>query len=476
MASSIAASYDVAILGAGPGGLFAANEILNGSDNISLILIDKGSSIEERICPAISGKCTDCAICGLILGAGGAGLFSDGKLIWDIFSGSDLEEIISEDDKKGIELQIRDTIEKFAQSYIYKGSIYNFEHRSDNLVFKPFAVLHLGSENLRKFISNYLRHLEQSSADILFKKQALNIIRDNSGWLIELSDENSNTIKIKCRYLIAAVGKEGNFWLTSLVEKLGGDSEIRNTFVGIRMEIDNNAALPFYNISFNPKFSKNFANAKIKTHCFCRHGQVLLLKYFGLPVVGGHTPYIEIDNVYDPKLYPNSNFAILYRNKSLCTKDSAFEIMQKINKITQGNLLVQRLGDYLEDKPTDAEKLLCNAITPSNSNIIPGRISEELMPGFRDIFISFLDDLSLISPNILNPDNLLYAPAIEWWMNKINIDENMEVKGLSDLFAVGDGSGWTQGIVQSAAMGILAANAILEKESAYEGSKIICQP
>lgn len=475
MAGNTEAFYDVVILGAGPGGLFAANEILNRSDNLSLILIDKGSSIEERVCPAINSKCTNCTICGLILGAGGSGLFSDGKLIWDIFSGSDLEEIISENDKKSLELRIRETIEKFAQGYIYKGSTYNFKHKKIDFQFKPFAVLHLGSGNLRKFISNYLYHLEQCGADIAFNTQALNIIHDNSGWLIELSDKDLNTLRMKCRYLIAAVGKEGNFWLSSLVEKLGGNSEIRNTFVGVRIEIDNNTALPFYDISFNPKFSKNFADAKIKTHCFCRHGQVLLLKYFGLPLVGGHTPYIEIDKGYDPELFPNSNFAILYRNKSICTRDNSLKIMQEINKITQGNLLVQRLGDYLEDKPTDAEKLSSNTIIPSNSNIVPGRISEELMPGFREILISFLNNLSSISPNILNPDNLLYAPAIEWWMNKININVNMEVKGLSGLFAVGDGSGWTQGIVQSAAMGILAADAILKRESAYEGSKIICQ-
>ena len=191
--------------------------------------------------------------------------------------------------------------------------------------------------------------------------------------------------------MIVSVGKEGNFWLSSRVKELGGNVEDNNTYMGIRLEINNSTAEPLYELSLDPKIYRSRENIKIKTHCFCRHGQILLLKYFGLPLVGGHTPFIEIDKNYSATKFPNSNFAILYRDDNICTWERAIECMEKINEITGGKLLVQRLGDYLNDTPTTPQKLNDNSIKPSNLNIIPGHISEEILPGFKDNFLLFLE-------------------------------------------------------------------------------------
>jgi len=49
-------------------------------------------------------------------------------------------------------------------------------------------------------------------------------------------------------------------------------------------------------------------------------------------------------------------------------------------------------------------------------------------------------------------------------MEKIEINKHMEVDNLSNLYAIGDGSGLTQGIVQSAATGIIAADDVSMKK------------
>ena len=74
--------YNVAIIGAGPAGIFAALEIMNLKPDWKVVLIDKGSKIEKRKCPIREGspKCVNCKRCGLLCGWGGAGAFSDGKL------------------------------------------------------------------------------------------------------------------------------------------------------------------------------------------------------------------------------------------------------------------------------------------------------------------------------------------------------------------------------------------------------------
>ena len=72
--------YDVAIVGAGPAGIFASLELCDAG--IDVLLLDKGSSINARICPIQKqgSHCVLCSPCHLVSGFGGAGAFSDGKL------------------------------------------------------------------------------------------------------------------------------------------------------------------------------------------------------------------------------------------------------------------------------------------------------------------------------------------------------------------------------------------------------------
>jgi uncharacterized FAD-dependent dehydrogenase len=379
-----------------------------------------------------------------------------------------LKEIISFDKKEDIENRIRTVIEKFISEYVYKKPSLSKDVVSclekQKLEFNPYPVIHLGSNNLRVLTRQLISYLQRRNVKFLFNTKVENIEYSFSSnqWIIKVVRGGSSQI-INSRYLIVSVGKEGNFWFSSLVEKLGGKAEDNSTYMGVRMEISNHTAKNFYRLSFDPKFSLCDRDIKIKTHCFCRHGQVFLLKYFGLPLAGGHTPYIEIDEQYASEKFPNSNFAILYRDKFICTREKALIAMKRVNEITGGTLLLQRLEDFLKNIPTTKQKLDANSIKPSISNVIHGEIPDDLLPEFRKVFISFLERLASCVPGIMNPDNLLYFPAIEWWMRKIEVHENMEVANLPNLYAIGDGSGWTQGIVQSAATGIIAGNDIANK-------------
>jgi len=42
--------YDVVIVGAGPSGLFAAYELITKNNKLKVALIDKGSSVKNRVC------------------------------------------------------------------------------------------------------------------------------------------------------------------------------------------------------------------------------------------------------------------------------------------------------------------------------------------------------------------------------------------------------------------------------------------
>jgi len=72
----------VVIIGAGPAGIFCGlrlSEVLSGED---ITIIEKGKPIDKRHCPLLlNGKCVSCEPCSMISGWGGAGAYSDGKLI-----------------------------------------------------------------------------------------------------------------------------------------------------------------------------------------------------------------------------------------------------------------------------------------------------------------------------------------------------------------------------------------------------------
>ena len=97
--------YDVIIVGAGPGGIFSAYELVTNNSEIKVAVFEKGHLLEKRKCP-IDGdkikKCISCKTCSIMSGFGGAGAFSDGKYnITNDFGGT-LYEYIGK--KKAIEL------------------------------------------------------------------------------------------------------------------------------------------------------------------------------------------------------------------------------------------------------------------------------------------------------------------------------------------------------------------------------------
>ena len=81
MTPTVYDAYDVVVIGAGPAGIFTALELTKLAPEKRILIVDSGSSIDRRACPArTSGKCAHCKTCSIMNGWAGAGAFSDGKL------------------------------------------------------------------------------------------------------------------------------------------------------------------------------------------------------------------------------------------------------------------------------------------------------------------------------------------------------------------------------------------------------------
>ena len=74
--------YDVVIVGAGPGGIFTAYELLEKRPDLKIAVFEMGNELTKRHCPIDGDKvksCIHCKNCSIMSGFGGAGAFSDGK-------------------------------------------------------------------------------------------------------------------------------------------------------------------------------------------------------------------------------------------------------------------------------------------------------------------------------------------------------------------------------------------------------------
>ena len=75
-------NYDVIIIGAGPGGIFAAYELMQHCPEKKVAVFEAGHALNKRRCPIDGEKiktCIGCKSCSIMSGFGGAGAFSDGK-------------------------------------------------------------------------------------------------------------------------------------------------------------------------------------------------------------------------------------------------------------------------------------------------------------------------------------------------------------------------------------------------------------
>ena len=76
--------YDVIVIGAGPGGIFATYELAKKQPELSIAVFEAGHKLSGRKCPIDGDKipnCINCKSCSIMSGFGGAGAFSDVNII-----------------------------------------------------------------------------------------------------------------------------------------------------------------------------------------------------------------------------------------------------------------------------------------------------------------------------------------------------------------------------------------------------------
>ncbi len=456
--------YNVAIIGAGPAGIFTALEIVKSKPDWKVVLIEKGAKIENRVCLLRNGHkaCPSCKTCGLLCGWGGAGAFSDGKLTLTPDVGGHLVDYMSFNDVEKL-IQYCDDIylEHGATEVVYgrnKNEFLDIERAATlaelKLVHSP--VRHLGTEKSLVV----LKHMQ----DYLMDK--IEII--NNKTVDKLNIENGKIegvtlcdgTTIEANYVVVAPGREGADWLSKELINNGVELVNNAVDVGVRVELPAAVMEPITSRLYESKliyYSPTFGD-EVRTFCMNPNGEVVSENYNGIQTVNGHS--------YADKKTDNTNFALLVSKKFTEPFREPIAYGQHVASLANmlaGGVLVQRFGDLLDGKRSTKDRIKDSIIKPTLECATPGDLS--LVLPYRQLLsiIEMLYALDKIAPGVASRYTLLYGVEVKFYSARPKLTNELESKEIKNLFAIGDGAGVTRGLMQASASGVHCARVITSR-------------
>ncbi|MFA5407786.1 MAG: FAD-dependent oxidoreductase [Bacilli bacterium] len=466
--------YDVIIVGAGPAGIFTALELTKLNSDLSILIIDKGRTIEKRICPARkTNKCAHCKPCGITSGWSGAGAFSDGKLslgpevggrILDYYDKKEAQELINYCDSIYLSFGADGKVYGLNNDKIdeikYEASKYNIK-----LIECP--VRHLGTELAYDVLKGmYLHLINNTKTEFMELTEAHKIlIKDNKACGVILSS-GGKEYEVSSNYVVVAPGRCGSAWLLEEATRIGLKVSNNAVDIGVRVEVPNSVMDHLTEPLYEAKlvyYSDTF-DSMVRTFCMNPGGVVSEEKYDDneLAVVNGHS-------YGDKKLRTdNTNFALLVSTNFTEPFTEPIKYGKYIatlgNMLTGGGIMVQRLGDLINGRRTDYSRLNKLTTIPTLKSAVPGDLSFVLPHRHLTSIIEAIKAFDKIAPGLYNKNTLLYGVEVKFYSAKIETNKYFETV-INNLYTIGDGAGITRGLMQASVNGIIVARDITEKKT-----------
>lgn len=464
--------YDIIIIGAGPAGIFTALEFIKDNRDASILIIDKGKEIKKRICPArTTNNCVRCNPCAITSGWSGAGAFSDGKLSLSHEVGGNITEYMTEHKAQSLINYADEIYKKFgAQKDIHglnekKIEEIKYEASRHNIRLIPCPVRHLGTEKAFDVLGGMYNYLmENGNVTFMELTEALDIIVENEVVRgITIKEKGKNEESIIGKYIVVAPGRGGAQWLSEQTRKLSIETINNAVDIGVRVEVPNSIMDHLTKDLYEAKliyYSDTFDN-KVRTFCMNPGGVVSQENYEGdIALVNGHS-YAD-----DKLKTENTNFALLVSTNFTEPFTEPIKygryIANLANMLTGGGIMVQRLGDLLQGRRTDKDRLKKSSTVPTMKHAVPGDLSYVLPKRYLTSIIEALQAFDKIAPGLYSKNTLLYGVECKFYSSKARVHNNFETK-IKNLYTIGDGAGITRGLMQASVTGIVVARDILEK-------------
>lgn len=442
--------YDVAIIGAGPAGLFAALEL---AGNLKTLVIEK-----KRY-------------------AGGAGALTDGKLNLTPKIGMELSELGLEENAAQNIIDYVDSqflncgadptlygvkdegISRWQEKVSWVRQKYGDGNYDIELI--PAKQRHMGTDMTHRVIKNLVSRIESSGANFEMGFEVKNLEK-NDGFSIE-----GKKGKFRAKTLLVAPGREGAYWFREVARRLGARVNFGPIDIGCRVEVSSTVMEEITSVLYDPKFHFKTPTHRDRTRTFCTNpnGRVRLEKNRNYLLVNG--------DALKKEKTKNTNFAILNTvsmtepvqdTKLMGMKIAAFANFWGGGK----SVVVQRLGDLLSGSRSKVETFfdhsreyhMLTPTLPPGETVKPGDLSFAYPGRIVDNLRESLYLLGKVLPGVLHPSTLIYVPEIKFYDTKYETGYDLQTT-VDGLYVAGDGVGKSRGIVGAALNGILAARGIL---------------
>jgi len=450
--------YDVIIVGAGPGGIFSAYELIKREPSLKIAVFESGNSLEKRRCPIDGDKvktCINCKTCAIMSGFGGAGAFSDGKYnITNDFGGTLFEHIGKQ--------QAIDLMKYVDEINLKHGGEGTKLYSTAGTKFKKLCI-----QNKLKLLNASVRHLG-TDINYVVLENIYNELKDKIEFHFNTPVENMEILEngyrifckegsFDCEKCIVSVGRSGSKWMESVCKNLNIPTKSNRVDIGVRVELP---AVIFSHLTDELYESKIVYRTEkfednVRTFCMNPHGIVVNENTNGIVTANGHS-------YEDPeKQTENTNFALLVaKHFSEPFKDSNGygESIARLSNMLGGGVIVQRFGDLVRGRRSTEKRVQEGLVTPTLS-ATPGDLSLVLPKRILDGIIEMIYALDKIAPGTANDDTLLYGVEVKFYNMEVDIDENLESK-YKGLYIIGDGSGVTHSLSHASASGVYVARHI----------------
>jgi hypothetical protein len=427
------------IVGAGPAGLFCAQLLCQ--NGVKPLIIERGKKVEDRIGDIDKfwkeGQLDTES--NVQFGEGGAGTFSDGKL----------NTLIKDRGNRG-----RKVLEEMVKAGAPEEIMY-------------YNKPHVGTDRLRQVVVNIRKEIEKAGGEFLFSEKVTDIEFEDGAVKTVITDKS----RYESDMVVLAVGHSSR----DTLEMLSGKIELtpKPFSIGLRIEhlqkdidmsqygvdrVENNLPAADYKLVHHCKGGRH-----VYSFCVCPGGVVTGSSSEDGGVVTNGMSYYARD-------LENANSAILVgitpedfgSDDPLAGMHLQRELERKAFEAGGSNYKapVQLFGDLKNNKlSTEFGK-----IKPSYEPGTKFANLREILPEY--IVDSIIEGIDAFGAKIkcFNSDDAVLTGVETRSSSPVRMvrDDNMEgsVKG---VFPIGEGSGYTGGIMSSAMDGVKAAEMILEK-------------
>lgn len=429
----------VIVVGSGPAGFFAA--LVLQKAGFQTTLLERGQEVEQRARRIESFETTGVfdPMGNYAFGEGGAGTFSDGKLT---------------SRSKHISLEKPFIL----NAYVEAGAPTEIRYMTHP---------HLGSDLLRTIVKNLRLQFMELGGTMLFETRLEDIVVKN-GKVSEAVTQNGN---LDASYFVIASGHSA-YETYRMLMKWGVSFRTKNFALGSRMEhlqeLINKAQwgvkqLQGVKAAEYRLTSTGTENHPVYSFCMCPGGVIVpATAYEDQNIVNGMSRYMRNEKFANAACVAGINL-----NQYLAREVSASESLdwlesleRKFNELGNGYKAPYcSIRNFIDKKlPTGTpESSYPMGLTEAPLwEYLPEEISAAMRVGLKDFSRKIK---GFETGNIMGLESKTSAPI------QVLRDENRRTIGIENLYLAGEGSGYTGGIMSSAADGIKVAMDIIKRES-----------